>query len=99
VLAHYPSDVFAGAALGIFCGWLALQITDQSSLLDSHWFKFRRGTVVLAAVLVLLLISLSENTDDVLLFLKTYGVLTAGIYLIVKTRAHLKKLRQTQNQQ
>jgi len=99
VLAHYPSDVFAGAALGIFCGWLALQITDQSSLLDSHRFKFRRGTVVLAAVLVLLLISLSENTDDILIFLKTYGVLTAGIYLTVKTITYFKKLRQTQNQQ
>lgn len=34
-LAHYPSDVFAGAALGIFCGWAAIRIRNKNPRIEN----------------------------------------------------------------
>lgn len=84
VLAHYPSDVFAGAAVGIFCGWLASQITQRWLLLESPRFNWCRGAAVWGIILIPLSIGLLEGLDQLLIFLKISGVLTAGIYLIAK---------------
>lgn len=92
VLAHYPSDVFAGAAVGIFCGWLALQIGRRWVSLESPRFNWCRGTAVLGVILIPFLIGLFEGVNDLLIFLKTYVVLTAGIYLIAKAVAWSKCL-------
>lgn len=84
VLAHYPSDVFAGAAVGIFCGWLASQITQRWLSLESPRFNWCRGTAVWGIILIPLSIGLLEGLGQLLIFLKISGVLTAGIYLIAK---------------
>ena len=34
-LAHYPSDVLAGAALGIFCGWAAIRIRNKNPRIEN----------------------------------------------------------------
>jgi len=89
VLAHYPSDVFAGAAIGIFSAWLALQITRR-------WlsqFNLRLGHAAAGAILVPVLFGLIEGTDDLLTFLKTYGVLVVGIYIVAKGSIWLKQIR------
>lgn len=83
-LAHYPSDVCAGAAIGIFCGWLALHITRQWLLLEPSRFKWYRGIAGLGIILMPGLISLFERPNPLLIFLKTYGVLIVGIYVITK---------------
>lgn len=92
VLAHYPSDVCVGAAIGIFSGWLALQIDRRWVSLESPRFNWCRGTAVLGVILIPLLIGLFEGVNDLLIFLKTCGVLTAGIYLIAKAGAWSKWL-------
>jgi undecaprenyl-diphosphatase len=92
VLAHYPSDVFAGAAVGIFCGWLASQITQRWLSLESPRFNWCRGAAVWGIILIPLSIGLLEGLDQLLIFLKISGVLTAGIYLIAKAGAWSKCL-------
>ncbi len=78
VLAHYPSDVCGGAVIGIFSGWLALQIILR-------WlseFKLRRGHAAAGAIIVPIAFGVVEGADKLLFWLKAYGVLVAGIYLI-----------------
>lgn len=84
VLAHYPSDVCAGAAIGIFSGWLILRITRR--WLSPDWFRLDRYRSIagLGVVLIPLFIGLFKGVDDLLIFLKSYGVLFAGIYLVTK---------------
>jgi membrane-associated phospholipid phosphatase len=89
VLAHYPSDVCAGAAIGILSGWLALQIIrrwlSQSNL--------RPGHAAAGAIITPALFGLIEGIDNLLTFLKTYGVLVVGIYIVAKGGTWLKRLR------
>ena len=89
VLAHYPSDVFAGAAIGIFCGWLALQIIRRWL----YQFNLRLSHAAAGAILVPVLFGLIEGAERLLTFLKTYGVLVVGIYIIAKGGTWLKQLR------
>jgi membrane-associated phospholipid phosphatase len=92
VLAHYPSDVCAGAAVGIFCGWLALQITRHR--LEPRRFN-RWRTVAFSGVIVMpLAVGLFQTTDKLLVFLETASVLFAGIYLIANAGNWFKLLRQ-----
>jgi membrane-associated phospholipid phosphatase len=92
VLAHYPSDVFAAAAIGIFCGWLALQIIRRW-LSESSRFNLSRSTAAVGVILTPTLFGLIEGTERLLTFLKTYGVLVAGIYLVAKGGTWLKRHR------
>jgi len=92
VLAHYPSDVCAGAAVGIFCGWLALKITRRWLSLESSRFVWCRGAAVLAVILIPILFGLFRGLEQLLIFLKTYGLLTAGIYITVKAGTWSKRL-------
>jgi len=88
-LAHYPSDVFAGAIIGIFSGWLALQII----LRWLSGFNLRRGHAAAGAIIVPIAFGVVEGTDRLLVWLETYGVLVAGIYLIANAGTWLKRLR------
>lgn len=92
VLAHYPSDVCVGAAAGIFCGWLALQITRRWLSLESPRFNWCRGAAVWGVILIPLLIGLFEGLDQLLIFLKTYGLLIVCIYVIAKVGTWMKWL-------
>jgi membrane-associated phospholipid phosphatase len=91
VLAHYPSDVCAGAAMGIFSGWLILRISRR--WLPPDWFRSDRYRTIagLGVVLIPLFIGVFKGVDDLLVFLKSYGVLFAGIYLIVTVRMWSKQ--------
>jgi len=92
VLAHYPSDVCGGAAVGIFCGWLALQITRRWLLQESRRFGWCRVTALWAVILIPSLFGLFKGLEHLLIFLRTYGLLTAGIYIIVKAGTWSKQL-------
>jgi membrane-associated phospholipid phosphatase len=92
VLAHYPSDVFAGAAIGIFSAWLALQIIRRW-LSESSRFNLSRSAAAVGVILTPVLLGLLEGKNHLFTFLKTYGVLAAGIYLVAKGSTWLKRLR------
>ncbi|HUW19659.1 MAG TPA: phosphatase PAP2 family protein [Sedimentisphaerales bacterium] len=82
VLAHYPSDVFAGAAMGVFCGWLALETTRRWLSANSLPFSRYRGIAVAGVVVIPVLVGLFQGLQALLTFLQTYG-LAAGICLLV----------------
>jgi len=94
VLAHYPSDICAGAAVGIFCGWLALQITRHRLPFEQRGFDWCRVVAFSGVILVTLAVGLFQTTDKLLIFLETASVLFAGIYLIANAGNWLKLLRQ-----
>lgn len=90
VLAHYPSDVCTGAAVGIFCGWLAMQIARRRLSPESLRFDWWQAAAIWCLVLIPVLIGLFEGLDQLLIFLKTYGLLTACIYIIIKAYSRFK---------
>lgn len=96
-MAHYPSDVFAGAGIGIFAGWLAMQI-------DRRWLRFKlpqfnltRSLAIPAAIIIPLVIGLSSGLDKLLFFLETYAPLALFVFLTSKIINHHKKILSERN--
>jgi protein-S-isoprenylcysteine O-methyltransferase Ste14/membrane-associated phospholipid phosphatase len=91
-MAHYPSDVFAGAAIGSFAGWLAVQ-TDQRWLpLEKPRFNLNRAVATLAIILIPLSFGLYEGIAKLLVLLETYGLLVICIFAGAKAGKHLKTI-------
>ena len=93
VLAHYPSDVCAGAAIGMLISWLAWQITSRCRLPEPSGFNWYRAIAAAGVVGIPLLLGLFEGIKQLLTFLKTYGVLVLGIYIAAKGGTWLKRFR------
>jgi undecaprenyl-diphosphatase len=94
VLAHYPSDVSSGAAIGIFCGWLALEIDRRWVLLEPARLKQGLTIALLGVITIPFLLWLFEGFDRFLLFLKNYVAVTVVICLITKAGTWRKRLRE-----
>ena len=90
-MAHYPSDVFAGAAVGSFAGWLAMQIERRWLPLEPPRFNLSRGMAIWGIIIIPLSIWLFEKLDDLLIFLGVYGLLVGCILLAAKTGKYRKK--------
>ena len=73
ILAHYVSDVCAGAAIGFFCAYMAL-IIDQNCKFDSSILDKRAQTAYLG-VLILPLLWLIEGISPALYFMSTIGII------------------------
>ena len=72
VLAHYPSDVCGGAAVGILSGWLAILIRNRYPKIDNI-FKGKERILSLAGfILIPILIWFSKDIDNFVIFLKFY---------------------------
>ena len=81
VFAHYPSDVCAGAAAGIFAGFIVLKLFQQRPLplqLDSKQF-FVVQTIAFIAIPSFFAVSKFRIFVDIV---STYGVLLALILII-----------------
>jgi membrane-associated phospholipid phosphatase len=61
MMAHYPSDVFAGAAIGCLAAWLAVQIDKRLLPLYPPKFVLNRNHVVVAIILVPLICEYFER--------------------------------------
>lgn len=81
-LAHYPSDVLAGAALGLFAGWLAIRLIDKWGWSDRP-LPFERGLVFGGVVGIPAVVGLFQGPAMLTLVLETYGVVVACITLAV----------------
>jgi membrane-associated phospholipid phosphatase len=91
-LSHYPSDVFAGAAVGIFCGWLALKISSQWILQNSFRInEWWRKVVLIGLILIPLLDVFSGGLKRLLIFMSSSAALTACVYLTNKISVLLGK--------
>jgi len=93
VLAHYPSDVCAGAAIGMLIGRLASQIASICRLPEPSGFNWYRAIAAVGVIGIPLFLGLLEGIEQLLTFLKTYGVLVVGIYIVAKGGVWLKRLR------
>jgi membrane-associated phospholipid phosphatase len=87
-LSHYPSDIFAGAAVGIFCGWLALRISSycisQNSFRINEWW---RKVVLIGLILLPLINSFSGNFKNPLIFFGSSTALASCVYVLNKVSA------------
>lgn len=89
-MAHYPSDVFAGAAMGSLVGWLAVQMEQKKISLKPPPFIWNRSVVISAIILMPIIFGISEGIDKFLIFLKVYGLLVIVILLISRLKKRLK---------
>jgi protein-S-isoprenylcysteine O-methyltransferase Ste14/membrane-associated phospholipid phosphatase len=91
VMAHYPSDALAGAAIGVFAGWLAVQIERRWFSLLQLRFNLSRGIAILGIIAIPLSFGLYNGFDKLVTFLKTYGLLAVCIFLTIGASELFKK--------
>lgn len=84
-LSHYPSDIFVGAAVGILCGRLALQISSQwisqNSFRITEWW---RSVVFIGLILIPLLNVFYGGLEHLLIFLASSAALAGCVYVTNK---------------
>ncbi len=96
VMAHYPSDVCAGAAAGIFAGWLALYIARRWILPESfnpYWFD---AVAVIAVVVMPVCIGIFGGLWRLIDFLSIAAILVVGVFLITKVCVRLRQKQVSQ---
>jgi protein-S-isoprenylcysteine O-methyltransferase Ste14/membrane-associated phospholipid phosphatase/SAM-dependent methyltransferase len=89
-LAHYPSDVLAGAAIGVFAAWLAIQIERRYLAMQRPRFNLTRGMAIWGIIIIPVAFILPNGIDKFVMFLKTYGLLAVCITL--STKINLEKI-------
>jgi undecaprenyl-diphosphatase len=79
-LAHYPSDVCAGAAVGLLAGWLAKRLVKRWAWLQRE-LPFERWLIWAGIVGIPLSVGLSKGLGEIGLLLQSYGVLIFALLL------------------
>ncbi|OHB62951.1 MAG: hypothetical protein A2Y77_18570 [Planctomycetes bacterium RBG_13_62_9] len=80
---HYPSDVVAGAVIGVACGLCAMRTAPRWGQRDPFPVKgWWRLVVGLILVLVLPLVSPLVGLESLPIFLRIYGIPLAGLILV-----------------
>jgi membrane-associated phospholipid phosphatase len=90
-LAHYPSDVFAGAAIGILCGWLGMVICEK--WMKRNKFPFGQGWRKIAAIGIFLIPTLVafKGFQDFSTFLLS-SIVIAGCFCLAASISPMLKL-------
>jgi undecaprenyl-diphosphatase len=83
-MAHYPSDAFAGAAIGLLSGWLAIQIDQRWLPLERPRLNLSRTMATLGIIIIPFSTILFEGIDCLMIFLKIYVPLAICIFLAAK---------------
>jgi membrane-associated phospholipid phosphatase len=99
VLAHYTSDVLAGAMIGVLCGFGALRMAVHWKQLD--WLHMRGLSRAVAGLLLVLILPLAGRVfhmEAMWIFLKVYGIPLTALLLtylaVVWLRAFRRACRQ-----
>jgi undecaprenyl-diphosphatase len=80
-MAHYPSDVLAGAGIGCLCGWLAVQIGPRWVRWQIPQSDLSRRLAILGIVVIPIVFGLDEGIKNLPILLGTYGV--SGILVLL----------------
>jgi undecaprenyl-diphosphatase len=83
-LAHYPSDVFAGAALGIFCGWAAMRTRKLRPEIENIFKGQERILSFIGVIIIPILMWLFQGPDNLKMLLAFY--LPIGLIISVAGR-------------
>jgi undecaprenyl-diphosphatase len=96
-MAHYPSDVLTGTAIGILCGWLAIKVSgiwiSENKFRIKEWW---RKVVPIAIIVIPVVTFLAGDRDNLIIFFVTSIVLAGLIYLLNKIPAFLSKFSNSQ---
>jgi undecaprenyl-diphosphatase len=78
-LAHYPSDIFGGAALGIFCGWAAIKIMSGNPQIENILGGCERILSLIGVLLIPVLVWFFQGIDKLKILLEFYAPIAAVI--------------------
>jgi len=85
--AHYLSDIFAGAAIGIIAGYLAYQLIASVPILSKFLLELVDRKIILAVVVLIpMIIAISKGLDDLFIFSIFYPPLVIIVYLWSKVK-------------
>ncbi len=84
--AHYPSDVFAGAAIGILIGYSTYYMAVSMPVFKNLLKLFSPPVILLAVIIIPLAIGLFGRLRDFIIFLKFYPLMVIVLYLLSKIR-------------
>jgi membrane-associated phospholipid phosphatase len=99
VLAHYTSDVLAGAMIGVLCGFGALRMAVHWKQPD--WPHMRGSSRVVAGLLLVLILPLAGRVfhmEAMWIFLKVYGIPLTALLLTYLAVVWLRAFRRTSRQ-
>lgn len=102
-LHHYPSDVFAGAVVGLCAGSLAVYLLRYNEHTIIKLPTTKTGNLIMGTIILLfpLIVSLFERHNPLLTFIKTFWPLLLIGFLIVTWKTYPKwipsRLKQAQN--
>jgi membrane-associated phospholipid phosphatase len=71
-LAHYPSDVLAGAALGILCGWIAIKIAQKKPQIENILGGLERKISIIGVIIIPIIMWKFQGLDNFKIMLKFY---------------------------
>ena len=83
-LGHYPSDVFGGAALGIFCRWAAMRIRKLRPEIENIFKGRERILSFIGVIIIPILIWIFQGPDNLKMLLAFY--LPIGLIISVAGR-------------
>ena len=86
VLAHYPSDVFGGAATGILCGWLAISIRNRYPGIENI-FKGRERMLSFIGVILILILIWLQGLDKLIILLEFYAPIALIIAVVARRQS------------
>jgi len=81
-LAHYPSDVLGGAALGIFCGWAAVRMRKRSPKIENIFGGAEQFLSFVGIFSIPVLVWLFQGRDKLDILLMFYTPVAILISLI-----------------
>jgi 4-amino-4-deoxy-L-arabinose transferase-like glycosyltransferase/membrane-associated phospholipid phosphatase len=91
-MRHYPADVLAGAAVGLFCAWVALHL-GRGWLGRGPPVWLRRRSWIVTGLAALAFADVASKRPHVLTFLSAFGPFVAAWLLATKGPAWLRWAR------
>jgi membrane-associated phospholipid phosphatase len=93
VLSHYPSDVFAGGAIGILCGWAAIRIIKKKPQIENILGGLERKISFIGVFLAPFLIWFFLGIDKLMILLEFYVPIAVTFFVIGRIRMSQKQNR------